>query len=985
MKVLFRRALYVSALAMAAGAASVHAQTIISFGPLNRLSAPPEMRAQRQPMVLPADVSPLPVLVRPLTTPVGASSAAPATPEQKTDPRVESAPVVAPASPPAPQQLPPPPMRAAAPALPPPSAQTPIAAPPSIPIPAPAPFYRQPQSPGPGPGGAQPRFVAPATPSPAIQAPPQSVQPTAASAGVGAQPVVAPSVVAQPVAARATPSVATPFVTRHLPNNTQGYRLTGEIGVSEWPMFLTAAQARGRLRFRVGYLSAVSVMPEASTLTLSINDEAVGQTRISAANSVRTAEFDIPPGLLKPGFNAIRIGVEQRHRVDCSLQSTYELWTQIDPTQTGLIIPRGEASVSNLTEIGGLMPDPQGALPMRVSLPSRTSAANIERVVRAVQLISLIGRFEQPTVDIGPLADGDYGLNLVVGLAADVLKMPGLDQIGVINGARVIVLPASNGRRTTVVITGASEDDVNAALGQLAVAGEPKGAPAGLRAASAFPGMRVDGAQRVRLRDIGVATQEFSGRFFRAGFNIIMPPDFYAADYAKAQLALDGGYAPGLTNHAEIVVNINGRNAVSYKLPKAAGDVFKQNEVPLPLGLMRPGLNRIEIEALVPSESDANCDPLSAIKARKRFLFLDTTEQLLPQIARIARMPDLAVTATGGFPYTAGTVQPKLYVPTPDRDTIGAAATLAARMAISAGRALDFRFTVNVPPKGSGATLVVGALKSIDPSIVKATGADPEQLNNLWADAFAAGGRSADEMQTKFEARARYRLALQNNFPATCRARKLPPKSARLAAQAGGVETQARANASPTIDTGARQRDLFDEWQSDVRGTSWRAKIGATLSALGARAQTAASTARGWAERRTRDAAEEPMLTERSSLLIAQNMLGETSDDVWTMVTAPNSAMLGESVACLVDPRVWRQVEGRLSALDPSEAAMHSKMAESPRFIETQPLSIGNLRLIAASWLSTNRYFYLAFSAFIALCLGAATTWFVRNVGRKPE
>jgi hypothetical protein len=64
---------------------------------------------------------------------------------------------------------------------------------------------------------------------------------------------------------------------------------------------------------------------------------------------------------------------------------------------------------------------------------------------------------------------------------------------------------------------------------------------------------------------------------------------------------------------------------------------------------------------------------------------------------------------------------------------------------------------------------------------------------------------------------------------------------------------------------------------------------------------------------------------------------------------------------------------------------MHSKMAESPRFIETQPLSIGNLRLIAASWLSTNRYFYLAFSAFIALCLGAATTWFVRNVGRKPE
>lgn len=976
MKVLFHRALVVSALALAAGAAGARAQTIIGFGPLNRLSTPPEVRNQRQPMVLPADVSPLPVLVRPLTTPTGASSAAPATPVQKPAQPVGDAPVVAPAQgaqqspqPIAPPVLPPSPARAAAPALPPPSAQTPVAAPLSVPVPAPAPFYRQAPSPGPGPGGA-PRFAAPATPSPGAQPPPVSAPPAAQ----------APD--AQPVAARSTPAALTPFVTRHLPNNTQGYRLTGEIGVSEWPMFLTAAQARGRLRFRVGYLSAVSVMPEASTLTLSINDEPIGQTRISAANSVRAAEFDVPPGLLKPGFNAIRIGVEQRHRVDCSLQSTYELWTQIDPTQTGLIIPRGEAAVSNLTEIGGLMPDPQGALPMRVTLPSRTSAANIERVVRAVQLISLIGRFEQPTVDIGPLADGDFGLNLVVGLSADVLKMPGLDQIGVINGARVVVLPASNGRRTTVVITGTTEDDVNKALGQLAVAGEPKGAAPGLRAATAFPGMRVDGAQRVRLRDVGVATQEFSGRFFRTGFNIIMPPDFYAADYAKAQLALDGGYAPGLTNQAEIVVNINGRNAVSYKLPKSAGDVFKQNEVPLPLGLMRPGLNRIEIEALVPNESDASCDPLGAIKARKRFLFLDTTELILPQIARIARMPDLAVTATGGFPYTAGTVQPKLYVPSPDRDTIGAAATLAARMAISAGRALDFRFTVNVPPKGSGSTLVVGALRTIDPSILKATGVDPDQLRDLWADVAAATSRAPDEIQTKFEARARYRQALQNNFPATCRARKPPMKTARAAPVAESPETRA---AGPTIDTGVKQRDLFDEWQTDVRGTSWRARIGAALSSLGARAQTAASTARVWAERRTRDNPEEAMLTERSSLLVAQNILGETSDDVWTVVTAPNASILEESVACLVDPRVWRQLEGRASALDPSEGALRSKAADNPRFIETQPLSVGNLRLIAASWLSTNRYFYLGFSAFIALCLGAATTWFVRNVGRKPE
>ena len=119
--------------------------------------------------------------------------------------------------------------------------------------------------------------------------------------------------------------------------------------------------------------------------------------------------------------------------------------------------------------------------------------------------------------------------------------------------------------------------------------------------------------------------------------------------------------------------------------------------------------------------------------------------------------------------------------------------------------------------------------------------------------------------------------------------------------------------------------------------------------------------------------------------MIAQNILGKTSDDVWTLVTAPNSTVLSESVACLVDPRVWRQVEGKQSVLEPSEGVMRSTLADNPHFIETQPLSIANMRLIAASWLSTNRYFYLGFSAFIALFLGAATTWFVRNVGRRPE
>ena len=139
--------------------------------------------------------------------------------------------------------------------------------------------------------------------------------------------------VTQPVGEDAT-------VLRHLTNNIQGFRLAGEIGTTEWPVYLTGAQARQKLHFQVGYLTAVSVMPESSFLTLMINDVVVGRINIRSTHAVRTASFDIPPSLMQPGFNSIRLTAEQRHRVDCSLQATYELWTQIDPAQTGIVLQR---------------------------------------------------------------------------------------------------------------------------------------------------------------------------------------------------------------------------------------------------------------------------------------------------------------------------------------------------------------------------------------------------------------------------------------------------------------------------------------------------------------------------------------------------------------------------------------------------------------------------------------------------------------------
>lgn len=906
---------------------------------------------------------------------------------------------------PAPAQPAAPAAPAPAPAAPANAQPAPVAvAPGYVQAPAPTPYYAPP-----APQGAQIR--APQPTAPALAPAPAPIAPAAGyaqspDAGRFAAPASAPVVAP---AAALDPSALT---LRHLTNNIQGFRLAGEIASSEWPVYITGAQARQRIRFQVGYLTAISVMPEASYLTLVVNDTVVGRTNIRASHSVRTFEFEIPPNLLQAGFNSIRLTAEQRHRVDCSLQATYELWTQIDPSHTGLLLPRSEG-VTTLAELPALSPDAQGALPIRAVVPGRTNLANVERIMRVVQMISLSGRFEQPVVDIGPLAGGEYGVNLLVGSAQDLASLLEPGALGAVGGPSIFILPARSDRRTTIVVTGATDAQVSEALAQFDRQSQAVGAPAGLRAAAAFPGFRMEGGQRVKLRDLGVASEEFSGRLFRAAFNVILPPDFYPADYGRAVLDLAGGYAPGLTSEAQIVVSVNGRNAVSMKLPKSAGDVFTKNPVPLPLGAMRPGLNRVEIEAQVPIAKDAACDPLAAISGSKRFLLLDSTEIEMPRIARIARMPDLAVTTTGAFPFVGGPgMRPKLLAPAPDRETIGAAATISAHMAIMAGQPIDFELTGVAPPRGSGSVLVVGGANNIDPSLMKAVGLDPQEIQKAWSGRMGAFVKPPkDDALSRYEAAARNRLVLERNFPAACRMAK-PPGGFERAANTAWWRTDMNSTASiqqkqkqmramyeasgsrwvDRSPVGALQVNanasgaLYDEWNSKVR----------SQGAIATYVQGAFASAKTWATARVQSVVAwfgaaivagpvEPTINARASLIVAQNMLGDSVDDVWTLIAAPNSAELAESVPCLVDPRVWRQIAGRLSILDATEGSVVTAAATAQRLIVTQPLTIENSRLIVAGWLSLNSQVYVAMAFAAALLLALTTSLFIRNVGRRIE
>ena len=510
------------------------------------------------------------------------------------------------------------------------------------------------------------------------------------------------------------------------------------------------------------------------------------------------------------------------------------------------------------------------------------------------------------------------------------------------------MIAGAAGGRPTLVVTGSDDREVDAAISGLSRLPELFGTAPGLVAAANFPARASQGSETLTMHDLGLATQDFNGRFFKRSIAFSLPADMLAADYGRGTFDLAGGYASGLAHGAQVRVDVNGRNSGIIKLPYADGEVFKHNQLFLPLGMMRPGINRVDIYAETPREADASCAASSA----KRFLFIDRSQLRLPTLARVERLPDLALATAGALPFTQG--QAHLVVPKPDRDTMSAALSLTARVAVSAGRVVPFVFATKVPATSDGSTLVVSPARSLDPGTMTRVGLDPATVEAAW--------RNVADARPVLEAapgavQARWWLTNPDG-PAAC---KLPPHAAM--AMKGAPKT---AHAVPKDD------DILDQAAGETQAPGWRERFGEWVDMAQARFRTAAA------------GSDAPGVDADASLLMAQSVNGGDGD-VTTIVTAPDAATLKTSVGCLFDPQVWSKVHGRLAALDASTGDVVATDATRFTYRGAKATSIGNGRLVLAGWFSLNPLAYVAMSLLMALCLSGTTLWFVRGVGRRSE
>ncbi|WP_407048507.1 cellulose biosynthesis cyclic di-GMP-binding regulatory protein BcsB [Methyloraptor flagellatus] len=191
-----------------------------------------------------------------------------------------------------------------------------------------------------------------------------------------------------------------PRMLRRLPAVAGGWRLAGEIDRREWVVRLSEAEARRPARLQIALRSAVSVMPEGSRIAVAVNGTPLGEIVVGGRMEA-PARLDIPAGLLAAGANVVTVEAKQRHRVDCSIDATYELWTEIDPTLSGLSFespatPAVAGTRLDLAELATLWPNERGETRITAILPPGAGQDLAEAALGTVARVALIAGADHP-------------------------------------------------------------------------------------------------------------------------------------------------------------------------------------------------------------------------------------------------------------------------------------------------------------------------------------------------------------------------------------------------------------------------------------------------------------------------------------------------------------------------------------------------------------------------------------------------------------
>lgn len=694
-------------------------------------------------------------------------------------------------------------------------------------------------------------------------------------------------------------------------------RLEGEDAVRELNFYMAPDQTVGGGTLRLSYTNAVSVLPDDGILDVELNGKPLSSFPIRSPNGPTTHDIPVVAKDLVAGWNTVRLRARQHHRIDCSIDAAYELWTQIDPLISGFVATAtgNTGNLANLLTVGR---NGDAATEIRLIAKSESARTTLRDSLALLQTLVLVLGRNDIVVSTGEQLGSGPGIDLLVGDLSDT-SLPQSARDTLAGAPRGLSVQQGDAGRYTVVMRASGKAETQALL--LAAVNGPL-QPLIRANKLATSQDRIDGGQpgTHALSQVGYRTAPFSGRLFQMSFDVVMPADFYPGDYATVDLNLNAATAPGLAAGTQILVRVNERAAASHMLHDPEGVRLQGKPLELPLRAFHPGVNHVRILAELPTENDGVCDPSARDECRSRFLMLQETTVTIPALARAGRLPDLAAFAGTSFPFT-GSEAFDVYVDEPTPARLGAALTLLARMAISAGHPLPAEVQIGRPDasKVHRNMLVVNATgESLETASLESL--KGHRLRTQDTDGLVTASVQVGDQVSESE-------ALLNAFQ---------------------VETR--------LDT--------DQLSAKSRITEW-------FSA-------AATTVNRWLS--YKEIGDEIHVEPQDRLISLRQSRAPEGDAVWTVVSASDESALSSGVAALTRPATWTALEGGNSVIRRSDLGLINSKPETYSFFPITDTSPANLRRLAAAWLSDN---FLVYVGLVIVLMGSFGCWMGYLVQRK--
>ena len=813
----------------------------------------------------------------------------------------------------------------------------------------PAPFNMTPED-----GGA----ARPAAPAPKPVAPVQPVQPAPAAPGFGMAPAggvtpppaasppaprvppvaTAPAAPAAPAAAQAGGSPAdapqpvaenterrSPFRRYLLPMDD--LTLSGETASRTWSVFLTAEQAAANPSLHIGYQSAIFVAPEASRLTVSINETPIIDEAVSSPGGVKELAKGMPLGLLRAGFNVISFATTLRHRTDCTIASTYDIWADIDPARSFLeFADTDTGNLRRIEDIGAVGVGATGQTTFHLIAPAGDLAPLAGSMLRLSEGLAMLANMPNQNVTLSQSAlpePSDGELTVLAGPASEIaglaLSLPALAAEQPAIGFAKLRQPPDS---TALVVTGPTWKDVDAAIERLLT---PIDRPLAVhRSELSSPSWRMPDAPlflsggTVSFAELGVPTQEFSGRRFRTEFAVGIPADFYAEAYGKATILLDGAYTGEVLPGSHFDIYVNGNVATTLPIGSSGGAVLRDYPVQFTMRHFKPGINQIAIETILLTAGDAACLPGSNAQGASRFAVFGTSQLQIPNFARISSRPNLVPMQGVAYPYNRAAEPVPLLLAAGSADgaeVISAAGTLLAKMSVAAGRPIPFEIQSSAAAAAGKDALFVGTAQAMPPGVL---------------------------------------------------------------AQVGVSETAKSSWGVTPVDPGAGgSGEIIAKWQEEYGEGGWRRPLAILKNWLKDSFDISPDEIR-----LAPSSSVEFVPNAEATLLIAQGDSPE-GDKVWTSFNAPTTGELASGIKALTRHDGWSQLGNSVTTYSAGTGLFSQAPGGAVSLVQSQPFSIANMRLVAANWLSENVLSYAGLLAAMAVLLGLISTAFASVLGRR--